>query len=77
LELEIRINEIKNLFENTFQKAKISIEKSQIRQKITQDKRHNVLDSELEIDRKVMVRNDDRLIKKLESDRVRKLCAPT
>ena len=67
LELEVRSNEIKNLFENTIQKAKINIEKSQVRQKITQDKRHNVLDSDLEIGTKVMVKNDDRLIKKLES----------
>jgi hypothetical protein len=31
------------------------------------DKRHNVLNSDLEIGTKVMVKNDDRLIKKLES----------
>ena len=67
LELEIRSNEIKNLFENTIQKAKTNIEKSQVRQKITQDKRHNVLDSDLKVGTKVMVKNDDRLIKKLES----------
>ena len=57
----------KLLFEKTRPKAIDNIEKSQIAQKSSQDKRHNVLVETLQPGTKVMVRNDDKLVKKLDA----------
>jgi len=64
LDLIARSSEIKLLFEKTRPKAIDNIEKSQIAQKSSQDKRHNVLVDTLHPGTKVMVRNDDKLVKK-------------
>ena len=70
LELEIRSLEIKNLFEKVVPEAKKKIEKSQEQQKKSQNKRTKIIDELLKVGTKVMVVNDDKLIKKLE-DRYR------
>ena len=44
-----------------------NVSKSQEAQKIIQNKRHNVLTELLDIGTKVMVRNDDKLVKKLDA----------
>ena len=67
LELENRSNEIKDLFESTVVKAKANIDRNQITQKKYQDLSKNILETTLGIGSKVMVKNDDKLIKKLES----------
>ncbi len=67
LELELRSIEIKNLFEGIGRLAKANIEKNQVAQKIIQDKRSNVVLEPLTIGTKVMVKNDDKLVKKLEA----------
>ena len=53
-----RAIELKTLVETTRPTAQQNIEKSQIRQKITQDKRVNVRKEALEINTKVMILND-------------------
>ena len=67
LELEVRSAEIKTLFEGTGVTAKTNIAKNQVAQKTIQDNRNNVLIEPLQIGSKVMVKNDDRLVRKLEA----------
>jgi hypothetical protein len=67
LELIARSQEIKNLFDRKRPLALENIAKSQEAQKTSQDKRHNVLIGPLAIGTKVMVKNHDKLVKKLEA----------
>ena len=67
LELEKRSVELKLLFENTHTVAKSKIKKSQAAQKKTQDNRNNVLLENLAPGPQVMIKNDDKIIKKLDA----------
>ena len=67
LELIARSQEIKNLFDRKRLLALENIAKSQEAQKTSQYKRHNVLIEPLAICTKVMVKNHDKLVKKLEA----------
>ena len=67
LELEVRSNEIRKLFEEKRLAATANISKSQEAQKVIQDNRSNVLIEPLKVGTKVMIKNDDRLVKKLEA----------
>ena len=62
-----RTSEIQNLFEKTTPSALAKVAKSQEAQKTIQDNRHNVLVEPLAIGTKVMVKNDDKLVKKLDA----------
>ena len=67
LELEVRSNEIKNLFESTIPKVKSNIAKNQDLQKNAQDKSKNILKETLKVGTRVMIKNTDKLVKKLEN----------
>ncbi len=66
-EIQQRASQIKDLYENKVLQAKENIERNQITQKIIQDTRSNVVENTLTVGTKVMIMNDDKLIRKLES----------
>ena len=63
--LIVRADEIKNLFENKHPAALKNIERQQEKQKINQNKVHNITDETLEIGSTVLIKNDG-IIGKLE-----------
>ena len=65
-ELNQRANEIKNKFEVVHEVAKVNMEKQQEKQKEIQNSASNVTNEVLELGQKVFIKNDDRIIRKLE-----------
>ena len=66
-EITQRANQLKDLYENKVESAKGNLEKQQELQKKIQNDRSNVIEESLKAGTKVMIKNDDKLIRKLES----------